>query len=46
MATVSTIGFIAGGALLAGGAVMFVAGADDAPAVAVGPGALRLRGAF
>jgi hypothetical protein len=47
-ATISTIGFIAGGALLAGGAALFfTAGSGDkAVAVGVGPGSLKIRGRF
>ena len=47
-ATISTIGFIAGGVLLAGGAALyFTAGSGEkAVAVGVGPGSLRIRGRF
>jgi hypothetical protein len=56
-ATISTIGFIAGGALAAGGAVMFLLGGNSAaespqpavsvaPAVAPGVASLSLRGSF
>ena len=46
-ATISTIGFIAGGALLAGGAALFfTAGSGEAVAVGVGPLSLRIRGRF
>lgn len=50
MATISTIGFAAGGALLATGVVLFVVGGDDeAPARAeasLGPRGFTVRGAF
>jgi hypothetical protein len=47
-ATISTIGFIAGGALIAGGAALFfTAGSgEQSVAVGVGPGTLRIRGRF
>jgi len=48
-ATISTIGFIAGGALLAGGAALFfTAGSSNEKSVAVGvgPGTLRIKGRF
>jgi hypothetical protein len=47
-ATISTIGFIAGGVLIAGGAALyFTAGSGgQSVAVGVGPGSLRIRGRF
>jgi hypothetical protein len=48
-ATISTLGFIAGGVLLAGGAALFFtagSGDDKAVAVGVGPGSLRIKGRF
>ena len=48
-ATISTIGFIAGGVLVAGGATLFLtAGSSDDKGVSlgIGPGSLRLRGRF
>ncbi len=47
-ATVSTIGFIAGGVLIAGGAALFfTAGSGEkSVAIGVGPGSLRIRGRF
>ena len=47
--TISTIGFIAGGVLLAGGAALYFtagSGNDKAVAVGVGPGSLRIKGTF
>jgi hypothetical protein len=48
-ATISTIGFIAGGVLLAGGAALWLtagSGDEQAVAVGVGPGTLRIKGSF
>ncbi|HVR18461.1 MAG TPA: tetratricopeptide repeat protein [Polyangiaceae bacterium] len=48
-ATISTIGFIAGGVLIAGGATLWLtagSGDDKAVAVGVGPGTLRIKGRF
>jgi hypothetical protein len=48
-ATISTIGFIAGGVLVAGGAALWLtagSGDDKAVAVGVGPGTLRIKGRF
>lgn len=50
-ATISTVGFVAGGVLLAGGVVLFVLGAPDeggttTARLTAGPGALRFEGAF
>ena len=48
-ATISTIGFIAGGVLIAGGAALWLtagSGDDKAVAVGVGPGTLRIKGRF
>jgi hypothetical protein len=47
--TISTIGFIAGGVLLAGGAALYFtagSGDDKSVAVGVGPGSLRIKGRF
>jgi hypothetical protein len=48
-ATISTIGFIAGGVLIAGGATLFLtAGSSDDKGVSlgIGPGSVRIRGRF
>jgi hypothetical protein len=46
-ATVSTVGFVAGGALLAAGAVLyFTAPKQQSVALGVGPGSLLVKGAF
>lgn len=48
-ATISTIGFIAGGVLLAGGAALWLtagSGDEQTVAVGVGPGTLRIKGSF
>ena len=46
-ATVSTVGFIAGGALLAAGAVLyFTAPKKDSVALGIGPGSAFVRGSF
>jgi hypothetical protein len=48
--TISTIGFIAGGVCLAGGAALFFTagsgGSEKSVAVGVGPGSLRIKGRF
>ena len=49
-ATISTIGFIAGGVCLAGGAALWLTAGgssnDKAVSVGIGPGSVRIKGAF
>lgn len=47
-ATISTIGFIAGGVLIAGGATLFLTAgsSDDKVSLGIGPGSVRIRGRF
>lgn len=47
-ATISTIGFIAGGVLVAGGATLFLTAgsSDDKVSLGIGPGSVRIRGRF
>lgn len=48
LGTVSTVGFVAGGALAAAGVVLVIVrpGGAQAPSVTVGPGSLSLHGSF